>query len=186
MGLDAMPREMLVGLTAFAVVALGMVLSFARRGLRRWRLRVRWERGAAGEREARGLLEAAGFFVEATQATSTYALDVDGVPMPVVVRADYLVSKGRERFVAEVKTGKAAPRLETIATRRQLLEYQHAFGAAAVLLVDADLRRIRAVRFEAPSAADRGKWGEAPTSSAIVWVLAATAVAGLAFALSRS
>ena len=47
-----------------------------------------------------------------------------------------------------MKTGAAAPRLEVSATRRQLLEYLHAFGVDGVVLVDADARTVQHVAFD--------------------------------------
>ena len=63
------------------------------------------------------------------------------------LRADYLVGHGALVFVAEVKTGLKAPRVETPGTRRQLLEYRIAFDVDGVLLVDVDAGRIQAVTF---------------------------------------
>lgn len=79
---------------------------------------------------------------------------VDGRHRPVELRADYLVRRGSERFVAEVKTGRVAPCLATAATRRQLLEYRLAYAADGVLLVDMAQRRIHEVVF--PSLDDAG------------------------------
>ena len=55
-----------------------------------------------------------------------------------LLRADLLVTRNGRRYVAEVKTGRTAPRLDCAATRRQLLEYRIAFGVDGVLLVDAE------------------------------------------------
>ena len=66
---------------------------------------------------------------------------------PIVVRADLLVSRGARRFVAEVKTGARAPRIETAATRRQLLEYAVAYDVDGVLLVDMEEHTISEVEF---------------------------------------
>lgn len=150
-----MPREWLL---AIAVAAFSYALVIAVRGaFRRWRVRRRFARGAEGEREAVGILEAHGFSIEAAQVSRTYALAVDAASVPIAVRADYLVSRGGVSFVAEVKTGKVAPKVETSATRRQLLEYQYVFGVDGVVLVDADARSVRIVRFEVERAA-RDRW----------------------------
>jgi hypothetical protein len=145
MHLDDVPRELLVAIAA--VASIYAVVLFVGRWLERLGLRRRTRRASEGEKEAALLLERHGFAVEATQAVTRYAIEVDGMPVDVTVRADYLVSRRGERFVAEVKTGRLAPRLETPATRRQLLEYQHAFAAAGVLLVDADEQSVRRVEF---------------------------------------
>jgi hypothetical protein len=76
--------------------------------------------------------------------------------MAVDVRADYVVGVSGRRYVAEVKTGVFAPRLETAATRRQLLEYRIAFDVDGVLLVDAETERVRLIEFPLPPAAPAG------------------------------
>jgi membrane protein implicated in regulation of membrane protease activity len=167
--LGDVPRELLL---AFALVALFPTLvAFARSVLGRRRMRRRFERGAEGEREAARLLEGAGYVIEASQAAAEYAVDVDGALAEVAVRADFVVSRGGERFVAEVKTGRTAPRLETSATRRQLLEYQHAFDVGGVLLVDADARTVKRISFRPPAPQAGGAGGAAAVVLASVLAL---------------
>lgn len=108
----------------------------------RARLRV----AAAGESGAEALLEAHGFSIVERQAWADWALEVDGEEVAVSCRADLLVERGGEVFVAEVKTGDRAPDPARPATRRQLLEYALAFEVEGVLLVDMDQGRIRWVR----------------------------------------
>src|SRR5262249_39961800 len=108
-------------------------------------------RAAAGEERAEKLLRKAGYRVEARQATRRWAVLVDGAPHEVTLRADFVVARGRRRFVAEVKTGDDAPEIAAPATRRQLLEYRCAFGVDGVLLVDAEERRVHAVDFALPT-----------------------------------
>ena len=81
------------------------------------------------------------------QARLAWAPVVDGVPLELELRADYIVEQGGGRFVAEVKTGTAAPRLETAATRRQLLEYAIAFDVDGVLLVCPEEGAVHRVEF---------------------------------------
>ncbi len=107
-----------------------------------WRLGRRRRRAAAGEREAEAILRAEGFRVEARQPTASLAYGIDGEDVVVDVRADLLVRRGGARYVAEVKTGAYATDPANRATRRQILEYAHAFGVDAVLLVDADRGRV--------------------------------------------
>lgn len=145
MSLEAVPREVLAAIAALAALWLGIL--FVRGWLRGVRLRRRFARGAEGEREAVAILERHGYAIEGAQVAATYAVDVDGEPTAIAVRADYLVVRRGERFVAEVKTGAAAPRIDTAATRRQLLEYQHAFEVSGVLLVDADAETVQRVAF---------------------------------------
>ena len=116
----------------------------------RWRLAEQTARATAGEALAEKLLTRAGFTVEARQATQRWAVRVDGEAHEVTLRADFVVRRRGRRYVAEVKTGEAAPAITAPATRRQLLEYRCAFGADGVLLVDAEERRVHAIDFALP------------------------------------
>lgn len=166
MRLDDVPRELLAAVAALAVLYVVVVL--VRGSVRRARMRRRFVRAAEGEREAIELLEALGFVIEGYQVPGSYSLSVDGRSVEVRVCADYIVSRGGDRFVAEVKTGKLAPKIETAATRRQLLEYEHAFDVTGVLLVDADARTIRRVELARARAAR--SWGARSWGG---WALAA-------------
>jgi hypothetical protein len=88
-----------------------------------------------------------GYEVLGAQVEGTYAVAVDGIETAVLLRADYLVARDGLTYVAEVKSGNAAPKLSTAATRRQLLEYLLAFGVDGVLLVDGETRRVHEVVF---------------------------------------
>lgn len=118
-----------------------------------------WERGRMGrgnrarqrvalrgETDAERLLGAAGFQILERQAAARWTLWVDGEPVEVGCRADLLVERDGDLFVAEVKTGELAPDPARPATRRQLLEYHLAFEVDGLLLVDMSARRIREVR----------------------------------------
>lgn len=176
MDLRAIPHETL-GLLAGAasLVALGFALrgAWARASLRRG-LRLRQARGAAGERRAEALLAALGYDIVGRQVRARYGLDVDGDAHDVDLRADYLVAREGQRFVAEVKTGRLAPRLDTPATRRQLLEYRVAFDVSGVLLVDAEAGAVRTVTFPLPDASET-------TRGALAWFASGLAL-GLAVA----
>ena len=116
----------------------------------RWRLQEQSARATAGEALAEKLLAKAGYRVEARQATQRWSVAVDGAAQPVTLRADFVVTRGGRRYVAEVKTGSDAPDVAAPATRRQLLEYRCAFGVDGVLLVDAESRRVHAIDFTLP------------------------------------
>ena len=130
-------------------LATALVVLVARRTARAWSARRRGRLAARGEREAEALLEAHGYRIEARQATGAMALEVDGARETAEVRCDLLVTRRGRRFVAEVKTGRLAPRLDHAPTRRQLLEYRLAFGVDGVILVDAGTGRVRQVSFPA-------------------------------------
>jgi hypothetical protein len=104
-------------------------------------------RATAGEQQAVALLETFGYELLGAQVATTYELLLDGAPHHVRLRADYVVARDGLAYVAEVKTGELAPRIDTIATRRQLLEYRIAFDVAGVLLVDVEAALVREVLF---------------------------------------
>jgi Holliday junction resolvase len=140
--MDASTHALYLLLAIVASIALVQTLRLA---WRRFAFRARIRRGARGEREAEELLVAHGYEVRDRQARAFLDYAIDGAPCRVEVRADYLVARDGRLWIAEVKTGREAPQLTTPSTRRQLLEYAHAFGGAGVLLVDADRRRVARV-----------------------------------------
>jgi hypothetical protein len=148
-----MPRWIAV---ALAVALVAQTLRLWWRGARvRRRLRAQQTRAALGEAEAEPLLAARGYDVCARQATRTFTVQVDGEPREVTLRADYLVERGGRRLVADVKTGRLAPRVESAATRRQLLEYRLAFDVDGVLLVDVAAGAVQEIVFPL---APTGRW----------------------------
>lgn len=133
---------------ALAGALLALVVSRWLRGARgSWRAKRRAGRALAGEEAAAELLTGVGFAIVGRQVRISWAPIVDGVPVETELRADYLVEAEGERLVAEVKTGEAAPRFDTAATRRQLLEYHVAFAVDAVLLVCPERGAIHRVEF---------------------------------------
>lgn len=137
-------------LAAIAAIAVVFALwALGRAWLRALRVRARSARAYAGERAAAAVLRAHGFTILGAQVPAEYPVEVDGETILCGVRADYLVAKSGARYVAEVKTGSLAPRIETAATRRQLLEYEIAFGVDGVLLVDAERDVVHTIAFPA-------------------------------------
>lgn len=147
-------------------------------------------RAQGGELDAEAQLATAGYAILQRQAHAIWAPRVDGVAEPFELRADFLVQdiESSDIFVAEVKTGDLAPELTTAATRRQLLEYQCAFGVTAVLLVWPERNQILRVEFPLPLQ-------QPPTTAALIevdapnpaptkspWRLAAFSVASLVLA----
>jgi len=139
-----------VKLVVIAIAAAVVALWLAAR-LRAWRgsarAKARAARAGEGEDAAAALLEGAGYAIVERQARVTWAPLVDGAPVMMELRADYLVEGNGELLVAEVKTGDEAPSVTTAATRRQLLEYHVAFGADGVLLVCPERKAIHRIVF---------------------------------------
>jgi hypothetical protein len=148
---DALQPSVLAVALAFALVVLAIIA--VRAWWRSFVLHARSARAVEGEREAAAILRARGYAIVESQITVEYPVEVDGETVSMGLRADYLVVKNGAYFIAEVKTGKRAPRIDTAATRRQLLEYEVAFGVDGVLLVDADAARVHTIAF--PTLASR-------------------------------
>lgn len=164
------PRVLLVLLAAAVLLAAVQSARLAWQGFwRRRTIAIRRERGEAGEKHAEKLLRAWGFGILGRQVAVSYDVHIDGAPVAIDLRADYLVTYGDKRYIAEVKTGRAAPRIDTPATRRQLLEYRIAFDVDGVLLVDAEAERLHAVEFPLGLA-------DAPRPSRLAWLLAGIVV----------
>jgi len=172
----------LAGLVGFELIRHWVTKTI--RGLRhRWIAR----RALRGEAHAEDLLIDAGYTIVGRQVERGYIVRIDGRSTRVVVRADLLVQDARGRtLVAEVKTGREAPRIENSATRRQLLEYRVAFDAPGVLLVDAGADTISDVRFpiatEPPSARPLAAWTQVLALGAALGFVGAV---GLVMALGR-
>lgn len=134
----------------------------------RRRLRKRFAHARDGEKLASQLMQQRGYRVLSYQPEVQTAILVDQRRWTYTLRADYLVQKGGKVFIAEVKTGKTAPRLSHAPTRRQILEYLISYRVHGVLLVDADKRRIRTITHSTPRAS---RAAERPPQKAL-WMLA--------------
>ncbi|MFM7201250.1 MAG: hypothetical protein ACKO6N_10710 [Myxococcota bacterium] len=137
-----------------------------RRAQLRHRLQRRATRGREGEQEAERLLKRQGYRVLDRQVTQESGLWVDETYHAVKLRADFLVEKGDETFVVEVKTGEVAPDPTSAATRRQLLEYAHAYPVDGLLLADMHEGRLHRIVFESPEEASEGETTETGGRSA--------------------
>ena len=134
---------------------------------------LRMERAVLGEARAPALLEARGFAVIGAQVMVEHAVRIDDRVVAVTLRADYLAERNGARYVVEVKTGALAPRIETSATRRQILEYRIAFDVDGVVLVDAESGRVHEITF--PSLARLARPAASSTWRVIAVAIAATA-----------
>lgn len=143
-----------VALLALAGLALVQTvrLWWVRAGDRRRRV-FRARRAQAGERDAARLLKRLGYRVLERQVQAEVVYTLDGAPEAFALRGDLLVRRSGETFLVEVKTGEREPSLRSSATRRQLLEYAHAFDVDGLLLVDATTGAVHEVRTPATRAA---------------------------------
>jgi hypothetical protein len=145
--------------------------------------RARSARASDGEIEAAALLERQGYDVLDRQVLGSWTVRADGEPVTFGLRADYLVARDGRRYIAEVKTGRLAPRLSHGPTRRQLLEYSAAFDVHGVVLVDADTRAITHVEVgDLPARSRRQGHGLGTVAVVAVMLFTAGLVVGTALA----
>lgn len=166
---------MQVGVTVVASLALGWAVQAGMRlALQRWRGRRAAARGARGERQARGLLERAGYRVLAEQPRHQATLEVGGRSEDYLLVPDFLCERGGRRYVADAKTGAGADP-NARATRRQLLEYACAFEVEDALLIDVNRGRIVQLKFGVLAPRQGLGWGwivALALGAAATWALA--------------
>ena len=104
------------------------------------------KRGRKSERKAIKLLIKKGYKVINQQFTTKGYLYENGNKVDYKVRPDFMVVKDKVTYVAEIKTGLSAS-IETISTRRQLLEYSKLFNSSKVILVDISKKEIKVIEF---------------------------------------
>ncbi len=121
---------------------------------RSWQVRRQARRARRGEHRAEQLLAAEGYRVIDTQVRAPITWYLGAEVHEGFVQADLLVARGRRRYVAEVKTGRAGSEPDA-ETRRQLLEYHLAFPVHGVLLVDVERKAVTPVSFRMPFAGPR-------------------------------
>lgn len=171
--MDSWPGQTWTWLIAGLGLVLGLqgAVAWLRRLVRRSRVLRRARDAQAGERDAASLLHSLGYRVLEAQPRAQLSLRVDGRPVEVELRADYLVQAGSTRLVAEVKTGALAPNIRTAATRRQLLEYRLAYGVDGALLVDMETGRTQRVDFPLKRAQSSQKFLWLATGAALgLWL----------------
>lgn len=136
----------LVGVLVFRLTSSHIKVRLGRTRFAK-RKRMVAKRAARGEVEAAGLLRKHGYKILDTQAEHSWHIKVDGISHEVEMRADYIVKRKGVLYVAEVKTGRVAPRVTCAPTRRQLLEYALAYPVDGVLLVDMETHTLHHVTF---------------------------------------
>ena len=103
-------------------------------------------KGKKAEQKAIKLLKKNGYKIESFQTTAKGKLLQNDETVSFFIRADLIVSKDKKKFIAEVKSGKAAS-IEEINTRRQLLEYSKVFNNNNLILIDTEKNKIKKIEF---------------------------------------
>ena len=146
--------------------------------LRRWldsyRRRRRAGHALEGEARAEELLRSRGYKVIGRQVPCPWTVQINGETRRFALRADLLVKRRGRRYVAEVKTGSHVASIHHGPTRRQLLEYSHAFGCDGILLVQVDASAVNEIYFPG---APRSSWAASP--ALVMLLLVSVAAAGV-------
>ncbi len=108
----------------------------------------RMRKAKQAEKKAAGFLEDEGYKIIGYQHPAVMITYVDGKPNEHRIQADYIVKKGRKKYIVEVKTGEAAPRISQAKTRRQLLEYYLCYDSDGILLVNMTDKTIQEIGFD--------------------------------------
>jgi len=141
--------------------------------------------GLKAEKEAEKLLKKLGYVLLQRQPPASYWAVVDDEPQNIKLSGDILVELKGKTYLAEVKTGKAV-KLDHAETRRQLLEYQLAFGVDGILLVDMEALKVRSIRFPAPKPAAKAVAVAAKKRKLVRLVTLAAAAGAVVWLVTRS
>lgn len=125
-----------------ALIALSLLKTFSS-----LKIKKRLNRARKSELKAVDLLKKYGFKIIDLQKAENYKFKVDNKSYKATVKADMIVKKGNKTYVVEVKSGKKAPSLKNIATRRQLLEYYLVYRPDGLILVDMEEKKIHSVDY---------------------------------------
>lgn len=135
-------------LAAFLLIIGGYFSLLIRRRLNASKLKRRQNVSKRAEKDAIKLIEKNGYSIIDDQSSLDCQFTVDNKKVNYKIRADFIVTKGGKKFVIEVKSGEKAPDPKTPATRRQLLEYAHAYQADGVILADMTDVVLREIEFD--------------------------------------
>jgi len=110
------------------------------------------------EREVEGILDRAGFEILGKQIRKTVITKINGKDHFGFVEADYIVGKGRSKYVVVVKTGEGIADPNEPVMRRRLVEVDGIFSPDGLLLVDADRGEVHRVSFHFPQETNLDKF----------------------------
>ena len=134
------------------IILIGLIISLLLLG---WKIRNVYKnfifylykkRGRKSEKKAIKLLIKKGYKVINEQPTTKSFLYENDKKITFTVRPDFIVMKNNITYVAEIKSGLSAA-IETISTRRQLLEYSKLFNSSKIILVDISKKEIKVIEF---------------------------------------
>ncbi len=102
------------------------------------------------EKNAEKWLKRNGFQIIGKQQSRPLIIKTGNTSHRYLIRTDFLVKKGGNKFVVEVKSGRKNSKITNRETRRQLLEYFLAYQTYGIILFDMDSKNFSEVKFLLP------------------------------------
>lgn len=147
MTLQDLSTNQLILLASVLICLLLLIRFFILEQVRRVKVKLRLRRGLQKEREAADFLRRRGYRILEAQKEISYTVYDNGEPVEICLVIDYYVRKRFKRYVVEVKSGHVAPNITHSATRRQILEYQHALNPSGIFLLDMENEEMHRIEF---------------------------------------
>ncbi len=134
-------------ITAIFVLFFFLLRLLTKQYLEKRNIRKRFKRGTKMEKRGRDFLIKQGFKIEHEQYVAHHVFYVDNKKESIGIKPDYIVSKDGKRYIVDVKSGHSAISLKDKATRRQMLEYDHAIPNDGIFLLDMENEQLKHVEF---------------------------------------
>lgn len=95
------------------------------------------------------LLKKAGFEIESKNPRASVITNINGQDHYGEIKADYLVSQGKKKYVVMIK-GLEPFEPNEPAMRRRLLEFHHGFNSQGIVVLDPNQEQLDLVKFSFP------------------------------------
>lgn len=102
------------------------------------------------EQEVESFLNRSGYEILSKKQRETVITNIDGKDHLGYLEADYVVRKGKKRFVLVIQSGHSAADPHEPMLRRKLLEYDHVFSPDGLLVLDLSRGELHRVVFRFP------------------------------------
>lgn len=143
--MDAIHIYITIGALTLIILILARLVFLA--WLRKRKSLKKMKVGKKMESKAKKIISHAGFKKVKYQENFFYHLRVNGDRVKVACIPDFVAEKSGKKCVIEVKWGASAPLISNSATRRQLLEYQHAIQPDKLFLLDMRVKSLKEITF---------------------------------------
>lgn len=112
------------------------------------KLKRRFAKSRTAEKGAEKLLRKKGYSILDIQKSKPILITIGDKIHRYFIRIDFLVKKKGKVYVVEVKNGEKNPYITNRETRRQMLEYYHAYQPHGIILLNMRNKNISEVKFQ--------------------------------------